>query len=130
MKATVDAYDGRVTLYAWDESDPLLKAWQKVFPTTVKPLSQIDGPLMSHLRYPEDLFKVQRNLLQRYHVNDADAFFGGQDFWRVPSRPGEAGSGQLPAALLPDAADAHAGRAVLLADLDLHPGRPPGAQRC
>ena len=92
VKATVDAYDGSVTLYAWDEQDPVLKAWRKIFPSTVKPLSAIDGQLMSHLRYPEDLFKVQRQLLTRYHVIDGGAFFGGQDFWRVPNDPTESGA--------------------------------------
>lgn len=87
VKATVDAYDGKVTLYAWDEEDPVLKAWRKAFPDAVQPLSEIDGELMSHLRYPEDLFKVQRQLLTRYHVSQAAAFFGGQDFWRVPDDP-------------------------------------------
>jgi len=94
VKATVDAYDGSVTLYAWDESDPVLRAWRKVFPATVKPLSAISGQLMSHLRYPEDLFKVQRELMASYHVGDAGAFFGGQDFWKVPADPTETG-GQL-----------------------------------
>jgi uncharacterized membrane protein (UPF0182 family) len=87
VKATVDAYDGTVTLYTWDTTDPVLKAWTKVFPGAVKPLSAIDGELMSHLRYPEDLFKVQRELLQRYHVTDAGAFYGQQDFWSVPDDP-------------------------------------------
>jgi uncharacterized protein len=87
VKATVDAYDGSVHLYAWDEQDPLLKAWSKAFPGTVEPLSKISGELMSHLRYPEDLMKVQRLMLARYHVTDAGAFYGGQDFWRVPSDP-------------------------------------------
>jgi uncharacterized protein len=87
VKATVDAYDGTVTLYTWDQNDPVLKAWKKVFPGAVKPISQIDGELMSHLRYPEDLFKVQRELMQRYHVNDPGAFFSQQDFWTVPDDP-------------------------------------------
>jgi uncharacterized membrane protein (UPF0182 family) len=87
VKATVDAYDGTVTLYTWDQADPVLRAWSKVFPGAVKPISQIDGDLMSHLRYPEDLFKVQRQLIQRYHVNDAGAFYGQQDFWAVPDDP-------------------------------------------
>ncbi|WP_462417165.1 UPF0182 family membrane protein [Kytococcus sp. Marseille-QA3725] len=87
VKATVDAYDGSVTLYAWDEEDPMLKAWRKAFPGTVKPRSEISGELMSHLRYPQDLFKAQREMLQRYHVTSAGAFFGGQDFWRVPPDP-------------------------------------------
>jgi len=87
VKATIDAYDGSVTLYAWDEQDPVLRAWRKVFPTSVRPLSAIDGQLMSHLRYPEDLFKVQRDLLQQYHNTDANAFFVQGDFWRVPNDP-------------------------------------------
>jgi len=87
VKATVDAYDGTVTLYTWDAADPVLKAWTKIFPNAVKPIGQIDGQLMSHLRYPEDLFKVQRQLIQRYHVTDAGAFYGQQDFWAVPNDP-------------------------------------------
>ena len=87
VKATVDAYDGTVTLYTWDEADPVLKAWMKVFPGAVRPQSEIDGELMSHLRYPEDLFKVQRELMQRYHVSDPGAFFSQQDFWTVPDDP-------------------------------------------
>ncbi|HET7476728.1 MAG TPA: UPF0182 family protein [Dermatophilaceae bacterium] len=87
IKATVDAYDGSVRLYAWDDQDPLLKAWSKAFPNTVRPLSEISGDLMSHLRYPEDLFKVQRELMTTYHITDAGAFFGGQDYWKVPQDP-------------------------------------------
>ena len=87
VKATVDAYDGSVHLYAWDNQDPLLKAWSRAFPGTIEPMSAISGALMAHLRYPEDLFKVQRLMLARYHVTDAGSFYGGQDFWRVPSDP-------------------------------------------
>jgi uncharacterized membrane protein (UPF0182 family) len=96
VKATVDAYDGTVTLYAWDPSDPVLKAWMGVFKNTVKPLSQISGQLMSHLRYPEDLFKVQRALLGRYHVSDAQSFYSGNDFWRVPDDPTQTGAVDQP----------------------------------
>ena len=87
IKATVDAYDGSVKLYAWDDQDPLLKAWSKAFGGTIRPMSQISGDLMSHLRYPEDLFKVQRALMAKYHVEDAGAFFGGADYWLVPDDP-------------------------------------------
>ncbi|MFX0538275.1 UPF0182 family protein [Ornithinimicrobium sp. Y1847] len=87
VKATVDAFDGSIELYAWDEEDPLLKAWSQAFDNTVRPLADIDGELMSHLRYPEDLFKIQRQVLSRYHVTDAGAFFGGQDFWAVSEDP-------------------------------------------
>ncbi|HEY7717882.1 MAG TPA: UPF0182 family protein [Pedococcus sp.] len=91
VKATVDAFDGTVQLYAWDEQDPLLKAWSKAFEGSVKPMKEISGELMSHLRYPEDLFKVQRMMLSSYHVTDADSFYGGQDFWRVPNDPAQEG---------------------------------------
>jgi uncharacterized membrane protein (UPF0182 family) len=87
VKATVDAYDGSVDLYAWDAEDPILKAWTNVFPASVKPMDQISGDLMSHLRYPEDLFKVQRTLLSQYHVTDSAEFFSGQDFWNNPTDP-------------------------------------------
>ena len=96
VKATVDAYDGTVTLYAWDNTDPVLKAWTKIFPNEIKPISQINGQLMSHLRYPEDLFKVQRQLLAKYHVMDAGAFYGQQDFWSVPDDPTRIGDVQPP----------------------------------
>ncbi len=87
VKATVDAFDGTVQLYAWEEDDPLLQAWEGVFPGAVTPMSEISGDLMSHLRYPEDLFKVQRTLLTRYHVTDPEAFYTTQDFWRTPQDP-------------------------------------------
>ncbi len=87
VKATVDAFDGSVHLYAWDESDPLLKAWMGAFPGTVEPMANISASLMSHLRYPEDMFKVQREILARYHVTTPDSFYGGQDFWKVPADP-------------------------------------------
>ncbi|MEV0587325.1 UPF0182 family protein [Nonomuraea sp. NPDC050310] len=87
VKATVDAYDGTVTLYAWDDADPLLKTWQKAFGTIVKPKAEIPSALRSHLRYPADMFKAQREILAQYHVTNAGAFFGGQDFWKVPVDP-------------------------------------------
>ncbi|MFT8355942.1 MAG: UPF0182 family protein [Bifidobacterium aquikefiri] len=89
VKATVDAYDGSVNLYAWDPQDPVLKAWEKVFPGQYKPISSISGDLMSHLRYPESLFKVQRQLLAKYHVDTANQFFSGEDFWQTPIDPVE-----------------------------------------
>ncbi|WP_344476290.1 UPF0182 family protein [Kineococcus aurantiacus] len=87
VKATVDAYTGKVTLYAWDETDPVLKAWRKAFPGTVQPTSEIDASLMQHLRYPQDMFKVQREVLASYHVTDPGSFLTGQDFWDIPEDP-------------------------------------------
>ncbi|WP_370068754.1 UPF0182 family protein [Mycobacterium sp. MAA66] len=96
VKATVDAYDGTVTLYEQDEHDPVLQAWMKVFPGTVKPKSEISPDLAAHLRYPEDLFKVQRMLLARYHVDDPVTFFSTSDFWDVPLDPNPTASSYQP----------------------------------
>ncbi len=91
VKATVDAYDGTVSLYSIDDQDPVLKAWQGVFPGTVKPGSEISEDLRAHFRYPEDLFKVQRELLSKYHVSDANEFFSQKTFWNVPADPTDDG---------------------------------------
>ncbi|WP_225835004.1 UPF0182 family protein [Streptomyces sp. NK08204] len=87
VKATVDAYTGDVKLYQWDTEDPVLKTWMKAFPGTVKPRSAISPDLLAHLRYPQDLFKVQRELLTRYHVADAQTFLTGSEVWQVPDDP-------------------------------------------
>ena len=92
VKATVDAYDGTVTLYQWDEKDPVLATWSKAFPGTVEPKSKISKSLLEHIRYPEDMFRVQREILSSYHVQTAAAFYGGQDFWRVPRDPSTFGA--------------------------------------
>ena len=87
VKATVNAYDGSVNLYAWDDQDPVLKAWQNVFPSTLKPYSEMSAELMAHVRYPQDMFKVQRELLNRYHVTDSGSFYQNDDVWSVPNDP-------------------------------------------
>jgi uncharacterized membrane protein (UPF0182 family) len=92
VKATVDAYDGTVVLYQWDDKDPVLKTWMKAFPNTVVPKSKMSAQLLEHIRYPEDLFRVQRDILSSYHVQTAAAFYGGQDFWRVPRDPSTFGA--------------------------------------
>jgi uncharacterized membrane protein (UPF0182 family) len=89
VKAVVDAYDGSVTLYAWDDSDPVLQAWLKTFPATVRPMSDMGGDLMAHVRYPEDLFKVQRWLLATYHVQDPISNYNNNDAWAVPNDPAD-----------------------------------------
>ena len=97
VKAVVDAYDGSVKLYEWDEQDPLLDAWESVFPGTVTPMSEMSTDLMAHMRYPEDLFKVQRTVMAKYHVTDPEDFYSGGDFWKVPDDPTKEGdSAQAP----------------------------------
>jgi len=90
VKATVDAKTGAVTLYEWNQQaapDPLLKTWESVFPGLVKPQSDMSPALLAHIRYPQDLFDVQRTVLTHYHVADASDFYSGNDFWKVPADP-------------------------------------------
>ena len=94
VKATVDAYDGTVTLYQFDQDDPVLKTWMGAFPNTVKPNSEIPNELRDHFRYPLDMFKVQRELLAKYHITDPGVFFSNDAFWSVPGDPTAGGEGQ------------------------------------
>ena len=90
VKATVDAYSGKVTLYAWDQSptpDPLLETWEKAFPGLIQPQSAMPAALVSHLRYPQDFFNVQRSVLTRYHITNPSAFYNGSNFWKIPNDP-------------------------------------------
>jgi uncharacterized protein len=91
VKAVVDAYDGTVTLYAFDQADPLLRAWRRAFPGLFAPRSAISADLQAHLRYPEDLFAIQANRYASYHIPFAKDFYSKQDFWAIP----EDRSGQL-----------------------------------
>ena len=96
VKATVDAYDGTVTLYEWDEDDPVLETWKKAYPEVIKPKSDISQELQSHFRYPEDMFKIQRQLITQYHVTDASQFYSEDGFWKVAGDP-NGGTGDQPA---------------------------------
>ncbi|HVY08561.1 MAG TPA: UPF0182 family protein [Mycobacteriales bacterium] len=97
VKATVNAFTGQVNLYEWDQvpsdadptaaPDPVLKTWEKAFPGVVKAQSQIPAALLPHLRYPEDLFNLQRTLISHYHVTDPHSFYNGTEFWNVPYDP-------------------------------------------
>jgi uncharacterized membrane protein (UPF0182 family) len=98
VKATVDAFNGTVTLYAIDDKEPVLNAWEKVFPGVVKPSSAISPDLRAHFRYPEDLFKVQRELLSKYHVQNPQEFYAQQTFWSVPQDPTQEGGSNVNAA--------------------------------
>jgi uncharacterized membrane protein (UPF0182 family) len=91
VKAVVDAYDGSVKLYAFDETDPLLRAWRRAFPGLFAARSAIPADLQAHLRYPQDLFAIQANRYASYHIGAAKDFYSKQDFWALP----EDRSGQI-----------------------------------
>ncbi len=139
VKATVDAYDGTVTLYQFGDRDPVLETWNKAFGgDLVQPESEISDELRAHLRYPEDLFKVQRELLTQYHVRDAGEFYTREDFWEIPADPAEAVNDASTDAVADPAAPA--GQPALDAaaltgppqppfySLLQFPGEPPGTQ--
>jgi len=96
VKAVVDAYDGTVTLYVVDDTDPIIRAYARAFPD----LFSFDEPpeaLRSHFRYPEDMFRVQSNMWGRYHLDDADAFYTQNDAWVVARDPGRVRAASAPA---------------------------------
>ncbi|KXP07823.1 UPF0182 family protein [Tsukamurella pseudospumae] len=89
VKATVDAYDGSVHLYQVDEKDPVLNAWKSVFPGVIEPKSAVPAEVAQQFRYPQDLFEVQRFLLQKYHTTDANTFRQQNDLWQIAAAPKE-----------------------------------------
>ncbi|MEZ5145350.1 MAG: UPF0182 family protein [Acidimicrobiales bacterium] len=87
VKATVDAYDGTIKLYVWDPSDPIVSAYQSAFPTLFSPSDQMPGDVYQHVRYPEDLFRLQTNMWGRYRLDSPDAFYQRTGAWSVASEP-------------------------------------------
>jgi uncharacterized membrane protein (UPF0182 family) len=83
VKAVVSATSGRVTLYQWDSADPILRTWSKAFPGLIRPRTDIPAALRAQLRYPVDLFDLQRQVLAQYHVTSAAAFYRGGQGWQV-----------------------------------------------
>ena len=90
VKAVVDAYDGTVNYYIWDEDDPILATYGAAFPDLFRPRSQMHSELQAHVRFPEDLFKVQTSLLATYHISDPSAFLQKSGAWSVANDPGSA----------------------------------------
>src|SRR5881296_2678605 len=92
VKVVIDAYDGAVTAYLADPADPLVRTFAKVFPGIFQPLDSMPADLRAHLRYPEDLFRVQSDMYATYHMSEAEIFYHREDQWQKPvlSRTGEA----------------------------------------
>jgi uncharacterized membrane protein (UPF0182 family) len=88
VKAVIDAYDGSVKFYAMDQTDPILRTYEKAFPQLFTPKTEMPSDLQQHLRYPEDLFMVQTNMYGRYHITDPDGFYSAGDAWAISQDPG------------------------------------------
>ncbi len=84
VKVVISAYDGTPTFYITDAQDPLIKAYAAIFPGLFKPLDDMPAWLRAHLRYPEDMFRIQAKLYQTYHMRDANVFYNKEDLWQVP----------------------------------------------
>lgn len=85
VKVVISAYDGSMDFYVADATDPLIQAYDKIFPTLFKPLDQMSPFLKAHLRYPEDLFSIQAETYLQYHMTDPTVFFNKEDQWSIPS---------------------------------------------
>jgi uncharacterized membrane protein (UPF0182 family) len=84
VKVTIDAYNGTITFYVADPDDPLIKAWQGIFPSLFTPISDMPAGLRAHVRYPEDIFTIQSQMLLTYHMLDPRSFYNKEDQWAMP----------------------------------------------
>jgi hypothetical protein len=87
VKAVIDAYDGSVDLYVIDPDDPLIQANRNIFPGVFKDLSEISPDIISHFRYPEDLFRVQTDMYTLYHMTEPEQFYKVADPWQIARDP-------------------------------------------
>jgi hypothetical protein len=84
VKVAVDAYDGTVTFYVADPEDPIIRVYQRIFPSLFQPLAAMPAALRQHLRYPEDLFVLQASMYSTYHMTDPEVFYNKEDLWSFP----------------------------------------------
>ena len=92
VKVVVDAYNGTVDFYLMDSVDPIAATYQRIFPGLFKPFAAMPADLQKHIRYPEDLFLIQAQLYQAYHMEVADVFYNREDLWQFPRQPGGGGT--------------------------------------
>ena len=83
VKATVDAYDGKMTFYIVDDKDPMVQTWAKIFPAIFQSGKKMPDDLWSHMRYPEDFFEVQTDVYRTYHMTDTNTYYNREDVWEV-----------------------------------------------
>ncbi len=84
VKVVIDAYNGSTTLYITDTEDPIIRTYAKIFPKTFRPIAEIPKSLVSHLRYPEDIFTLQTAIYTNYHMTEPQIFYNKEDQWEVP----------------------------------------------
>jgi uncharacterized protein len=95
VKIVIDAYNGTVDFYLMDPADPIAATYQRIFPGLFKPFAVMPPDLQKHIRYPEDLFRIQARLFQTYHMESADVFYNREDLWQFPRQPAGDGVSSL-----------------------------------
>jgi len=93
VKVVIDAYDGTTTFYVFDKEDPIIAAYQRIFPDLFKDASLMPSDLRKHVRYPELLLKLQAEVYGLYHMTDPEAFYNREDLWTVATEVGMSGAG-------------------------------------
>jgi uncharacterized membrane protein (UPF0182 family) len=88
VKVVTDAYTGKMTFYVMDPRDPIIRTWERIFPSMFTPASKMPADLRDHLRYPEDMFMVQAQMYGRYHITNPQAFYSAGDAWTLSQDPG------------------------------------------
>ena len=86
VKVTIDAYEGTVTFYLADATDPIVQTVSRGFPGLLLPLTQMPADLQRHIRYPEDFFAIQARKYATYHMLDPQVFYNREDMWAIPRR--------------------------------------------
>jgi len=92
VKIVIDAYNGTVDFYLTDATDPIARTYQRIFPDLFRPFAAMPSDLQKHIRYPEDLFRIQAQIYQAYHMEAADVFYNREDLWQFPREPGGDGT--------------------------------------
>ncbi|QQS48806.1 MAG: UPF0182 family protein [Acidobacteriota bacterium] len=95
VKAVIDAYNGDARLYVADPGDPLIQTWSRIFPGILKPLEEMPADLRSHLRYPEDIFRLQTTVYSTYHMDQPQIFYNKEDQWEISSISESEGQAQV-----------------------------------
>lgn len=95
VKMVMDAYNGKVEMYVSDPNDPVIQVYQRIFPGIFRPISDISPDLKKHLRYPEDIFRIQTYIYSVYHMSNPQVFYNQEDLWQIPSITGAEGENPM-----------------------------------
>ncbi len=101
VKVVMNAYTGKTSFYVSDPSDPIIQAWESIYPGLFQPISKMNKALIDHLRYPEDLFAVQSAMYGRYHITDPTNFYNASNAWMVSQAPSAGNTGNSISPVVP-----------------------------